>query len=316
MLIANPIYDNVFKYLMEDLEIAKGVISTIINTEIDHLTFQAQESITRIDNKFSFYHLDFVARIRQQDRSYKTVLIEMQKTNLPNDIIRFRRYLGQKYRDEDEVILDNGKVKTGPLPIINIYLLGFYLSRTLPAVIKVDRRYIDVIHGVEITERNEFIECLSHDSYVIQIPALQMELKNRLEYVLSIFMQENFISKENHLKDYRYETEDTLMKKILHKLQKAAGDREFLRQMEVEEMAYREYETLRTTIETSEKRLQEKETEIKEKETEIKEKETEIKEKDKVLREKEMKLQEKDRQLLERERYIKELQEKLNIEPA
>jgi hypothetical protein len=233
--------------------------------------------------------------IRQQDRSYKTVSIEMQKTNLPNDIMRFRRYLGEKYRAEDEVILDNGKVKTGPIPIINIYLLGFYLSKTLPAVIKVDRKYIDVIHGAEITERNEFIECLSHDSYVIQIPALQMELKNRLEYVLSIFMQENFINKENQLKDYRYETEDTLMKKILRKLEKAAGDREFLRQMEVEEMAYREYEILRTTIETSEKRLQEKE--------------TEIKEKDKVLREKE-------RQLLEKERYIKELQEKLNIEPA
>ena len=29
MLIANPIYDNVFKYLMEDREIAEGVLSTI-----------------------------------------------------------------------------------------------------------------------------------------------------------------------------------------------------------------------------------------------------------------------------------------------
>ena len=270
MLIANPIYDNVFKFLMEDLEIAKGVISTIINTEIDHLSFQAQESITRIDNKFSFYHLDFVARIRQQDCSYKTVLIELQKTNLPNDIMRFRKYLGEKYRDEDEVILDNGKVKQGPIPIINIYLLGFYLSKTLPAVIKVDRRYIDVIHGAEITERNEFIECLSHDSYVIQIPALQMELKSRLEYVLSIFMQENFINKENHLKDYRYETEDTLMKKILRKLSTAAGNRDFLRQMEVEELAYRDYDILRTTIETSEKRIQEMETILQKNETEIK----------------------------------------------
>lgn len=298
MLIANPIYDNVFKFLMEDLEIAKGVISTIINTEIDHLSFQAQESITRIDNKFSFYHLDFVARIRQQDCSYKTVLIELQKTNLPNDIMRFRKYLGEKYRDEDEVILDNGKVKQGPIPIINIYLLGFYLSKTLPAVIKVDRRYIDVIHGTEITERNEFIECLSHDSYVIQIPALQIELKSRLEYVLSIFMQENFINKENHLKDYRYETEDTLMKKILRKLSTAAGNRDFLRQMEVEELAYRDYDILRTTIETSEKRIQEMETILQEKETEIQENKTAI--------------QEKERQLLERERRIKELQEKLN----
>ena len=31
MLIANPIYDTVFKYLMENLDIAKGIISTMMN---------------------------------------------------------------------------------------------------------------------------------------------------------------------------------------------------------------------------------------------------------------------------------------------
>jgi hypothetical protein len=41
MLIANPIYDTVFKYLMENLDIAKGIISTIINEEIDYLDFSA-----------------------------------------------------------------------------------------------------------------------------------------------------------------------------------------------------------------------------------------------------------------------------------
>ena len=307
MLIANPIYDNVFKYLMEDLEIAKGVLSTIMNTEIDHLTFLAQESVTRIESKFFFYHLDFIARIRQGDRKYKTVLIEMQKTNVPYDIMRFRRYLGNRYREEDEIILDDGSVKTGPLPIVNIYLLGFYLSKTLPAVIKVDRRYIDVLHGTEITERNDFIECLSHDSYVIQVPALKMELRNRLEYVLSIFMQENFVKEDNHLKDYPYETDDDLMKKILHKLERAAADKELLRQLEVEEMAYREYSI---AVGTYEKKLQEQEKAIKEKDNVLQEQEKAIEEQEKVIGEKDRLIDEKDRQLLERERYIKELLEK------
>jgi len=301
MLIANPIYDNVFKFLMEDLDIAKGVLSTIMNTEIDHLTFLAQESVSKIESKFFFYHLDFIARIRQEDRKYKTVLIEMQKTNIPYDIMRFRRYLGNRYRMEDEIILDDGSVKTGPLPIVNIYLLGFYLSKTLPAVIKVDRRYIDVLHGTEITERNDFIECLSHDSYVIQVPALKMELRNRLEYVLSIFMQENFVTEDNHLKDYPYETDDDLMKKILHKLERAAADKELLRQLEVEEMAYREYAI---AVGTYEKKLQEKEKAIEEKEKVIGEKEKVIGEKEKVIGE-------KDRIIDEKDRYIKELLEKL-----
>lgn len=308
MLIANPIYDNVFKYLMEDLEIAKGVLSTIMNTEIDHLTFLAQESISKIESRFFFYHLDFVARIRQEDRQYKTVLIELQKTNIPYDIMRFRRYLGNRYRQEDEIVLDDGNVKTGPLPIVNIYLLGFYLSRTLPAVIKVGRKYIDVLHGTEITERNDFIECLSHDSYVIQVPGLQMELRTRLEYVLSIFMQENFIKDDHHLKDYPYETDDDLMKKILRKLERAAADSELLRQLEVEEMAYREYEI---AIGTYEKKLQEKEMALQEKDSALQEKDKAIQEKDNVLQEQEKTLQEKDKIIDEKERYIKGLLEKL-----
>ena len=34
MIIANPIYNSVFKYLMEDVEIAKYILSLIINKEI------------------------------------------------------------------------------------------------------------------------------------------------------------------------------------------------------------------------------------------------------------------------------------------
>ncbi len=308
MLIANPIYDNVFKYLMEDLEIAKGVLSTIMNTRIDHLTFLAQESVSKIESKFFFYHLDFIARIRQEDRQYKTVLIELQKTNIPYDIMRFRRYLGGRYRQEDEIILDDGSVKTGPLPIVNIYLLGFYLSRTLPAVIKVGRKYIDVLHGTEITERNDFIECLSHDSYVIQVPGLQLELRSRLEYVLSIFMQENFIKDDHHLKDYPYETDDDLMKKILRKLERAAADNELLRQLEVEEMAYREYEI---AIGSYEKKLQEKEKAIQEKDNVLQEQEKAIQEQEKAIQEQGEALQEKDKIIDEKERYIKGLLEKL-----
>ncbi len=39
MLFANPIYDQVFKYLMVNVKIAKGVISTIIDEKIVSLDF-------------------------------------------------------------------------------------------------------------------------------------------------------------------------------------------------------------------------------------------------------------------------------------
>ena len=49
MQIANPIYDVVFKYLMEDAKIAKLLISSIIGEEIETLDFRPQEFTADID---------------------------------------------------------------------------------------------------------------------------------------------------------------------------------------------------------------------------------------------------------------------------
>jgi len=199
MLIANPIYDTVFKYLMENIDIAKGIISTIIDEEIVTIDFKARESVFKGQKELTLtvYHLDFIAKIRRKEGGFKNVLIELQKSNLPYDILRFRRYVGEQYKKVDEILLDDGTVSKEPLPIITIYFLGFYISNTLPGVIKVDRRYIDVLAGKEIEEQNDFIEQLTHDSYVIQIPGLQLQMKTQLEWVLSIFKQENFIEEDS-----------------------------------------------------------------------------------------------------------------------
>lgn len=281
MLIANPIYDTVFKYLMDNLDIAKGIISAIIDEEIDHLDFTAQERVYKKKEKsLTIYHLDFIAKIRKKGGGYRTVLIELQKANLPYDIMRFRRYLGDQYKKEEETLTGNVDVSREPLPIITVYFLGFYISKTLPCAIKVNRQYIDLLGGQEIEERNEFIERLTHDSYVIQVPGLKLQMRNRLEYVLSIFKQENFIDEEHHLKAYDYEIKDELMEKILKRLGKAAADKELLHELEMEEMAVREYEC---SLGKLEQKLQQK---------------------DKVI-------EEKDKTIEEKDRYIQELLEKL-----
>ena len=282
MLIANPIYDIVFKYMMENLEIAKGVISTIIGEEIDHIDFQAKDSTIQLPAKFTFFHLDFIARIRDPQGKSKNVLIELQKANIPLDILRFRRYLGSQYRKEEDVVQADGSSEKESLPIVTIYFLGFSLSKTLPAVIKVDRQYIDVLLGKSIEERNEFIECLTHDSYVIQIPGLKLEMKNRLEYVLSIFKQERLMNGDNRLKDYAYEIEDELLQKILKQLTKAAADNDLLEKMDKEELAQHEYEN---AIGPLERKIRKHEKTIEEKDKTIEDKDKTIEEKDKYIRE-------------------------------
>jgi hypothetical protein len=289
MLIANPIYDTVFKYLMGDIDIAKGILATIIDEEIVTLDLKAQESVYKSEKSLTVYHLDFIAGLRMKQGHHKNVLIELQKSNLPYDIMRFRRYLGEQYKKVDEVLVEDGTLSKESLPIITIYFLGFYISKTLPAVIKVDRRYIDVLGGKDIEERNDFIEQLSHNSYVIQVPGLKLQMRNRLEWVLSIFKQENFIEADSHrLKAYEYEPQDELMKTILRQLEKAAGDKELLRTLELEEMAEREYEN---AFGEMERKMMKQEKVITEKDKLIERNKKLIEDKDQYIRELKAKLE-------------------------
>ena len=49
MLIANPIYDAVFKYLLEDIEIAREFLSTILNEPISALSIKPQEATIQFE---------------------------------------------------------------------------------------------------------------------------------------------------------------------------------------------------------------------------------------------------------------------------
>jgi hypothetical protein len=317
VIIANPIYDVVFKYLMANLDVARGVISTIIEEEIVVLDFKSQEHTHKLDKtdlrklktgddidvkELTYYHLDFIARIKMKTGGYRNVLIELQKSNLPPDIMRFRRYLGEQYKKEDEVEDEEGIVSREGLPIITVYFLGYKISETLPGVIKVNRDYIDVLGGgKKIEERSDFIECLTHDSYVIQIPLLHVEMKTELERVLSVFQQENFIGETFRLKRYEYDVSGPLLELILKQLQKAAADSELLKQIEEEENALHEVEAIQRALVRK----------LKQRDKELHWKDEELLRKDKELDHSKKELDQSKKELDEKERYIQELEEKL-----
>ena len=98
MLIANPIYDVVFKYMMEDLKVAKTFISAIIGEQVQKLDFCPQEQTTKYkEGSLTVVRMDFLARIKTAE-GYKSVIIEMQKALLSSDLRRFRRYVGSQYQ--------------------------------------------------------------------------------------------------------------------------------------------------------------------------------------------------------------------------
>jgi hypothetical protein len=49
MKIANPIYDAVFKYLLEDKRVAKLLLSTILDEEILDINIQPTEHSTELE---------------------------------------------------------------------------------------------------------------------------------------------------------------------------------------------------------------------------------------------------------------------------
>ena len=47
--VANPIYDSVFKYIMEDERIAKTILSALLKKEVVHVTVRPHEYSNAVD---------------------------------------------------------------------------------------------------------------------------------------------------------------------------------------------------------------------------------------------------------------------------
>jgi molybdopterin converting factor small subunit len=320
--IANPIYDVVFKYLMEDTEIAKLILSTIIDEEIESLDFLPQENILTIENRsLTVYRLDFSAKIRLADQSFKQVLIEIQKAKYSTDIMRFRRYLGEQYKKTTGIYYDQeeGKkrVKKRAIPILTIYFLGHKLENFNIPVIKVKRSYINGISDEVLNGKESFIESLTHDSYVIVIPELSSEKQSELEQMLTIFDQTLIISDEHILliKESEYPER---FKPIIRRLHMASASHEIRQKMEAEDEIIEELQALEREIEEknealaeNKKQLAEKNNALAENKKQLAEKDNALAEKDNALAEKDNALAEKNNALAEQKRIIEKLKEEL-----
>ena len=191
--IANPIYDVVFKYLMQDNAAAKLLLSAILDQPIELLEVLPQEYTVRSGARpeLAVIRFDYRAIIREPNGSTKKVLIELQKIHQLLDIGRFRHYLGTNYSTPNQV-----EGVDQHLPIITIYLLGFGLEVKSP-VIRVGGTYIDAVTKTAIEGTDAFIEALTHQAYFIQIPLLPDKQKTRVERVLSVFSQKWVVDKKN-----------------------------------------------------------------------------------------------------------------------
>jgi hypothetical protein len=270
MIIANPIYDVVFKYLLEDAEIARELLSTILGVNIVELHVKPQETIVNDETsgEIKIFRLDFKAVIKLSDGGQKTVLIELQKAKKSYDISRFRTYLGENYKKQEVISLKDGTQEPVSLEIVSIYILGFNLEGVNVPVLKVSRTYTDAITNEIVVANNEFITKLTHESYTIQVKRLKREQRNKLEEVLEVFSQDN-VTKDLHNIEVANDSKNPLVKKIVKRLSKAASDETIRRTMDAEDMIERlinreAKEQLKEQAEHYEEKLSQKDKEIEE----------------------------------------------------
>jgi hypothetical protein len=254
--IANPIYDTVFKRLMENRQIAKFFLSTILERQIEDFTvlprgFTYKPDKTKVTDKvadkvedkekeedvqyFSFFCLNSIVTVRESDGTTRKLLIELQKSWDTLDIMLFRKFLEGYIRVD---IIDG---KETMLPVTRIYILNNNLAGIESPCIKVGHTYIDMIKNEPITVKSIFLETLTHDSYVIQPGRItDVQYTTDLDKLLSIFEQKYFIIEGSDVrKEYPYQLDDENMELITDILYEIGANPEIRKEIESEKEVLR-----------------------------------------------------------------------------
>ena len=249
--IANPLYDVVFRYMMEDNKVAKLFLSAIIGKEIKELTFNPTEYSTKIgfENSITVIRMDFSARIQEPDGKETVVIIELQKAKYYYQIMRFRKYLGKQYQNPENVDDDDQ-----PIPIYPIYILGEAFTEEVVPVIRVERNYIDAATGKPLAQKHPFIESLTHDATVIQIPYLRKHRRTTLERFLSIFDQTNQYDTKGHILSLDENDYPERYHPVIRRLIKALQTPKIEEEMDIEDEVIHEFNKQAKAIELERER--------------------------------------------------------------
>ena len=297
--VANPIYDCVFKFLMEDERIAKTVLSALLKKEVVSVEMRRHEHPNVTRDKISMFRIDFAAQVKEDDGTFRLILIELQKTWVDTETLRFRRYLAAQYNTEENMVKE-GELKGYAVPMIAVYLLGHRVGDIDKAVVYVTHNAFDYDGKVvEGGMQDPFINSLIHDSIIVQIPLLHGKINNRLDRVLSVFDQSQRDAKNQQIVclDEKEYAGDSDMMYILHRLGLAAMDADVRQEMNDEDEFYSVLEARDTQVMKLNEQLTEKRRQLNEKNAQLNEQRVQLSEKTVRLAEAEAQLKEQKKQV-------------------
>ncbi|PID90729.1 MAG: hypothetical protein CSA97_01425 [Bacteroidetes bacterium] len=333
MLILNPLYDTAFKYLMDNEEVAKIVLSTILGVEVVELSPMPQETPFRMQG-WSLSRFDYRAVVRSEEGEEQMVIVEVQKSRSPSPIPRFRNYLALNYASgfREAIAFDSAKEPKNPvLPVVPIYILGYDLPEFEGRIIRVDTKPYDYSLGRHVEVKSRFVDLLTHRCHIliavdkeakrkgrkgaevddVAVPAVDeahAEAYRQLELLLDLFIQKVAGADKNdviEIEGGRYG--DGALKQVVEHLREGTLDDELIRSIFLER-TYEDYgKTLLEDLAASERNLAASERNLAAVERSLEEKERSL---EQTQRERE--IAKRDREAAEREREAAE-REKLDI---
>ncbi len=271
LIIPNPIYDVVFRYLMEDPDSALIVISTLINEKIKKLHLEPLTHSEKNENQAKIeiqdpktkddiflFHLDFTAVIELPDGSEEIIMIELQKASEPEDIFRFKRYISKNFQKKQEKEITDPKTQAietinKPIRLIPIFILNFRIENEInDLLIKTNRIKTGIFKNKNLQKHNEFIDNLSYDILVVQLPNLQNiveddykddEYKQKLYTLLKLFDQKSKVKDNEHRLRVIRKFFPGFLDRVIKRIQAAS-----INNPNLEEQMFAEDEYLKTLI--------------------------------------------------------------------
>ena len=282
--VVNPIYDTVFKYIMQDEKVAKVLIGNILKTKVVSIQMNNNEYAAMLPDGKKVFKLDFSATILDKAGKQQLVHIEVQKALEEGEIMRFRHYLGAIYMDATkkyQETISNPKTNEQitvehPLPIHTIYILGHTLGDGLSESVMHGENIFKDQDGniIQIPENNDYINGLTHTVTFVIAPLTKKNVKTHLDRLLSIFSDCEPNKEEIEIDEYFDDSDDyrTLMKA----LQKASVDKQLRGNLELEQYEWaKQTKLMRRNIElqgmvdAKEKQLLQKDAQLSQKDAQL-----------------------------------------------
>ncbi len=178
-------------------------------------------------------------------------------------------------------MIKEGEGKGYAVPMVAVYLLGHRVGDIDKAVVYVNHKALDY-DGKEVENGMDdpFINSLTHDSILVQIPLLHGKINNRLDKVLSVFDQSQRDKKNQQmlcLEGDKYK-DDSDMMYIVHRLGLATMSANIRQEMNDEDEYYSAIEARHTQVMKLNKIISEQANQVNEQATQINEQATQINE--------------------------------------